>query len=235
MRAVLSIVISIIFFLSFIKKSEDRFLTYIVDLNKESIEMRWKGPDKQPLQSFDKLLTALEQEGKNVHLLMNAGMYDINHAPVGLYIENKSLLHKVNRSKGHSGNFYMEPNGVFAISIHQKPVLIPTDQYAIADTLLYATQSGPMLVIDGKLNPLFAPKSVNTNIRNGVGILPNGKLVFAMSKDEVTFYEFANYFKKLGCKNALYLDGAISRTYCPSAQWPQKGGAFGAMIAVCSK
>lgn len=235
MRAVLSIIISTIFFLSFIKKSEDRFLTYIVDFNKESIEMRWKGPDKQPLQSFDNLLALLESEGKQVHFLMNAGMFDINHAPIGLYIEKKALQHKVNRSKGLNGNFYMQPNGVFAISVHNKPVLIPTDQYAIADTLLYATQSGPMLVVDGKINPLFAPKSVNTNIRNGVGVLPNGKLVFAMSKEEVTFYEFANCFKKLGCKNALYLDGAISRTYCPSAQWPQKGGAFGVMIAVCAK
>jgi uncharacterized protein YigE (DUF2233 family) len=56
-----------------------------------------------------------------------------------------------------------------------------------------------------------------------------------MSKEPVTFYEFALYFKKLGCKNALYLDGAISRAYCPSCKWPQKGGEFGAMIAVFKK
>lgn len=220
---------------AFNKKSEERMLSYVVDLTKERVEMRWKGNDKNPLMSFDHLITQLESEGKTIRFLMNAGMYDTKHAPIGLYIENKVLLHKVNRATGASGNFYMQPNGIFAISTHQKPVIVPTDQYAIADTIQYATQSGPMLVINGKINPLFAPKSVNTNIRNGVGIMPNNKVIFVMSKTEVTFYEFASYFKKLGCKNALYLDGAISRSYCPSANWLQKGGEFGVMIAVTSK
>ena len=39
--------------------------------------------------------------------------------------------------------------------------------------------------------------------------------IFAMLKKEMNFYEFAEYFKKLGCKNALYLDGFVSRTYLP--------------------
>jgi len=230
-----SMLLMLFFLLAFNKKSDEGIVSYTVDLQKERVTMHWRGANHKPLQSLDNLLAQLTAENKEVHFLMNAGMYDASYAPVGLYIENKVLMHKVNRVQQAAGNFYMQPNGVFAISINNRPVLVPTEQYALADTIAFATQSGPMLVLDGKINSLFAPKSVNTNIRNGVGILPNGKILFAMSKEEVTFYEFASYFKRLGCKYALYLDGAISRAYCPSCSWPQKGGAFGVMISVCAK
>jgi uncharacterized protein YigE (DUF2233 family) len=57
-------------------------------------------------------------------------------------------------------------------------------------------------------------------------------LVFAMSKKEINFYDFAKYFKDLGCKNALYLDGFVSRTYLPEKNWKQEDGDFGVIIGV---
>lgn len=69
-----------------------------------------------------------------------------------------------------------------------------------------------MLIINGKINPIFQENSKNLNIRNGVGILENGELIFVMSKKEINFYALAQYFKNLGCKEALYLDGYVSRT-----------------------
>jgi uncharacterized protein YigE (DUF2233 family) len=51
-----------------------------------------------------------------------------------------------------------------------------------------------------------------------------------MSKTFINFYDFAAYFKKAGCKNALYLDGAISQTYLPAKNWNQAGGNFGVII-----
>ncbi len=95
-----------------------------------------------------------------------------------------------------------------------------------------ATQSGPMLVIDGALHPAFNPGSSNLAIRNGVGILPTGKLVFVLSKEPVNFYDFASYFKSLGCLNALYLDGFVSRMYLPEKKWIQTDGNFGVIIGV---
>jgi uncharacterized protein YigE (DUF2233 family) len=89
-----------------------------------------------------------------------------------------------------------------------------------------------MLVIDGKIHPEFKEGSKNVNIRNGVGILPDNRIVFAMSKSEINFYDFANYFKSLGCKNALYLDGFVSRTYLPEQNWTQTDGNFGVIIGV---
>jgi uncharacterized protein YigE (DUF2233 family) len=72
-------------------------------------------------------------------------------------------------------------------------------------------------------------------IRNGVGILPDNKVVFAMSKNEITFYDFAKYFQSLGCKNALYFDGIVSRMYLPEKKWTQTDGNFGVMVGVTNK
>ncbi|HXB14083.1 MAG TPA: phosphodiester glycosidase family protein, partial [Bacteroidia bacterium] len=77
--------------------------------------------------------------------------------------------------------------------------------------------------------------SKNLNIRNGVGILPDGKVVFAMSKSEINFYDFAEYFKNLGCRNALYLDGFVSRAYLPEQNWIQTDGDFGVLIGITEK
>ena len=87
-----------------------------------------------------------------------------------------------------------------------------------------------MLLTEGKMHPAFKPGSGNANIRNGVGILPNGNIVFAMSKGKINFYDFAAYFKQLGCHNALYLDGFVSRTYLPEKHWLQTDGNFGVII-----
>jgi uncharacterized protein YigE (DUF2233 family) len=91
------------------------------------------------------------------------------------------------------------------------------------------------LVIDGEIHKAFNKGSTNLNIRNGVGILPNNKILFAMSKKEINFYDFAEFFKSKGCKNALYLDGFVSRTYCPNQNWMQTDGDFGVIIGVVSK
>jgi uncharacterized protein YigE (DUF2233 family) len=89
-----------------------------------------------------------------------------------------------------------------------------------------------MLLINGNIHPAFIKGSSNLNIRNGVGILPDNTIVFVMSKTQVNFYDFASYFKKLGCKNALYLDGFVSRVYLPDQNWIQTDGNFGVMIGV---
>jgi uncharacterized protein YigE (DUF2233 family) len=107
-----------------------------------------------------------------------------------------------------------------------------TEDFINTGKIKYATQSGPMLVINGEIHSAFKENSTNLNIRNGVGILPNNEILFAMSKKEINFHDFAAYFKKMGCKNALYLDGFVSRTYLPEKRWIQTDGDFGVIIGV---
>ena len=92
-----------------------------------------------------------------------------------------------------------------------------------------------MLVVDGKKHSKFMEGSKNLNIRNGVGILPNGNVLFAISKEKINFYDFAAFFQNKGCKNALYLDGFVSRAYIPSKNWIQLDGRFGVLIGVIKK
>ncbi|CAN5591874.1 hypothetical protein BH10BAC2_BH10BAC2_20990 [soil metagenome] len=162
---------------------------------------------------------------------MNAGMYKEDNSPLGLYIEKQKTLSPLNTSPGN-GNFYLKPNGIFCITTDNAPVICNTTNFKNNGKIKYATQSGPMLVIDGQIHPAFKEGSENLNIRNGVGILPDNTIVFAMSKKEINFYDFAAYFKSIGCKNALYLDGFVSRTYLPEKQWIQTDGNFGVMVAV---
>jgi uncharacterized protein YigE (DUF2233 family) len=89
-----------------------------------------------------------------------------------------------------------------------------------------------MLLTNGQIHPSFTKGSKNLNIRNGIGILPDGRVACVLSRDMVSFYDFAAYFKSLGCRNALYLDGFVSRAWLPAQQWTQTGGAFGVLIAV---
>jgi len=65
-----------------------------------------------------------------------------------------------------------------------------------------------------------------------VGILPNNKVIFAISTDFVNFYDFAEYFKNMGCSNALYLDGAVSQMYLPEKNREQMTGDFGVIIGI---
>lgn len=87
-----------------------------------------------------------------------------------------------------------------------------------------------MLLIDGEIHPKFNEGSKNVNVRNGVGVLEDGSVIFAISKEQINLFDFATFFKNKGCKNALYLDDFVSQAYVPSKGYIQKGGAFGVII-----
>lgn len=155
----------------------------------------------------------------------------VDRRPQGLFIEDGKTQHVVNNKTGF-GNFYLKPNGIFYINAKGQAGVSTTDAFRTAKNIRYATQSGPMLVINGRIHSAFKAGSKNLNIRNGVGILPDNSVLLVMSKGEVNFYDFAEYFQRKGCRNALYLDGFVSRTYYPAVHFEQTDGAFGVMIGV---
>ena len=110
------------------------------------------------------------------------------------------------------GNFFMKPNGVFFIDKQGRPGVLETGAYAAAKPAVeFATQSGPMLVIDGAIHPRFEPDGSSRYSRNGVGIDREGRAVFAISTTAVSLGVFARLFRdELGCANALFFDGGIS-------------------------
>lgn len=98
--------------------------------------------------------------------------------------------------KGTLPNFYLEPNGIFYITNDGKAGVCKTIVYSNIANVEFATQSGPMLLINGKVNKIFNPKSNNLNIRNGVGILPNNDLIFAISTTRLRFMILQSSLKK---------------------------------------
>lgn len=213
---------------------EDGIISYTVDLKHQHLKMYWKNEKGEVIRSIQNLKKQVEDKGEQLIFAMNGGMFMENRDPLGLFIQDGAIKRKLNTAKG-SGNFYINPNGVFYTTRDNKPFICKTSNFVLNKNIMYATQSGPMLVVDGKINTEFTKSSTYVNIRNGVGILPDNKIIFAISKTEVNLYDFADYFKIKGCKNALYLDGYVSKMYLPEKNISEIDGDFGVIIGVTKR
>lgn len=185
-----------------------------------------------PLGTFTRIDAGLAAEGKRLAFAMNAGMYHADRSPVGLYIEAGQQRSPLVTAAG-PGNFGMLPNGVFCLRDGSFAV-IESRKVAGAAACDAATQSGPMLVIDGALHPRFLPDSDSLHIRNGVGVSDDGKrAIFAISHRRVNFHHFARLFRDgLGLRQALYFDGNISRLHAPGLGRSDAGFPMGPVVGL---
>lgn len=205
-----------------------------VDRKQDRLRLFWRNAAGQPYRTFAGVAAAVAAEGKTLAFAMNAGMYKDDFSPMGLLIEDGEQQHPANtiEIKGSPGavpNFYKKPNGVFFLDDTRAGIL-PTDIYEKRRSkTTFATQSGPMLVIDGGLNPIFIPGSTDRTRRSGVGVCEGGAVRFAISDDRVNFHDFARLFRdNLKCPNALFLDGGRGAgIYVPAMDredWSGHGG-----------
>jgi len=198
---------------------------------RQKVQLFWKDDQGKIIGSLGRLNNWLTGKQQKLVFAMNGGMHMEDRAALGLFIQNGKVIRKLNKAKGY-GNFYLMPNGVFYVDNKGKGHVCKTNSFPGSKNIQHATQSGPMLVIDGHIHPGFKKGSSNVHVRNGVGILPDGRMLFAMSRNTVNLYDFAEYFKNKGCKNALFLDGFVSRTWYPAGNWKQDDGHFGVIIGV---
>ena len=163
---------------------------------------------------------------------MNAGMFEADGSPVGWCVAGGKTIKGPNTKKG-DGNFFLKPNGVFAVQDGEASVRETTSAMGTLDKATLVTQSGPQLVIDGQVHPAFREDSTNRHIRNGVGVGADGGVWLAISGEPVSFHESATLFRdELGCPNALFLDGVVSRLHAPGLG--RNGGTtvLGPLLAV---
>lgn len=191
------------------------------------IELFLYAENGQPIAQFDGLPAG-------VHMAMNAGMYHPDRRPVGLYVQDGMEVAGIVTNPG-PGNFGMVPNGVFwsdGQTVHVTETLAFADMEVAP---VFATQSGPMLVIDGKLHPRFLIDSDSRKRRNGVGIAGD-EVVFVISDAPVTFHHFARLFRdEIGAHDALFLDGSVSRIYAPELDRSERGSDLGPIIAIMAE
>jgi uncharacterized protein YigE (DUF2233 family) len=186
----------------------------------------------QPYGTFEALSDALQAQGKTLAFAMNAGMFDENLKPIGLYVEEGKQAKKLNRRNG-GGNFHLKPNGVFFIE-GGKAFVMETEAYAQGKhNPDFATQSGPMLVIDGAIHPKFSATGPSRKRRNGVGVVDDHTVVFAITEGFENFYDFARLFRDgLHVQNALFFDGSVSSLYDAETRRDDAFLPLGPMVAV---
>lgn len=193
-----------------------RFTVCRVDVRKERIQLFHRDPSGQAFKRFEKLVPWVESNGRKLVFAMNAGMYQADFSAVGLFVADAREIVPLNTTKGE-GNFFLKPNGVFLVS-DRGPRVIETSEYPrLRERVLLATQSGPLLLRNGKNHPAFNPASESRLFRNGVGIPSPDLALFVISEVPVNFYEFATFFRDyLRCPDALFLDGTICSLHAPT-------------------
>ncbi len=227
-----------------------KYRILFIDPTKNDIHLHNNGSgDLAPLG--DSWRYFLNEKKIKPYAVVNAGMYELNGAAKGLLIEDKILKHQIDLIDKGAGNFYMQPNGLFYQDTKGQFGILDTKAFNAkfetgklkksqeSSTLNFATQSGPMLVKNNVINSQFIFNSSNFNIRNGVGISTKWKrklVVLVISDTKVNFYDFAFLFKSiLGCENALYLDGAISKMYVEGEKLRDLSGELGPTLLVTEK
>ena len=176
--------------------------------------------------------------GKNesaIAFVMNAGAFGDDLKPIGYYVENGDRLAELNRSDGDS-NFFLKPNGVF-FGTGGSWRIIETDTFlrTIGTRPAFGTQSGPMLVIGGKLHPEVQDDGPSKAIRSGVGVASDGKAHFVIANAPLSYGKLARFFRdELKTPNALFLDSGNSSLWDPASA-RMDGGRVGPLIVVEKK
>jgi uncharacterized protein YigE (DUF2233 family) len=205
------------------------------DARHDELRLVSTGADGRALRRLSRL-AASPMARAPVRFAMNAGMYDAAGAPIGLLIEDGRKRHPLNMREG-PGNFHLKPNGVFSVDADGAPKVETTQAYqARSPSPRWATQSGPMLVIAGKLHPAIQADGASRFIRNGVGIARASEALFVISDRPVSFGRLARLFRdRLHCQDALYLDGSVSSLWAPSLKRMDDSYALGPLLTVTER
>lgn len=135
----------------------------------------------------------------NALIAINGGFFDQNYHPLGLRISNQQQ-HSPLKHISWWGIFYME---------NKKPHLSSLNQYPKNKHVDFAVQSGPRLLINGRI-PSLKPGYAE---RSALGITHDGRLIILVTNHApMTTTDLAQLLKSrpLYCKDALNLDGGSS-------------------------
>lgn len=135
----------------------------------------------------------------NALIAINGGFFDQNYHPLGLRIGNQQQHNPLKRISWW-GIFYVKDN---------KPYLSSLRDYLNDSQVDFAVQSGPRLLIKGKIPPLKTGYAE----RSALGITSDGHVIILVtSNSPMTTTALAQLLKTspLNCNDALNLDGGSS-------------------------
>lgn len=211
----------------------DAYAVCTYSMSEHRIRLFHSDAEGEAYRQFNALERELDEQGQSLIFAMNGGMYHEDRSPVGFFRDEFGDRATVNTNDG-PGNFHLKPNGVFWISRFEAGIHESQTYIDLGIDPTYATQSGPMLVIDGALHPGLNPDGTSRRRRNGVGVSDDGQMVhFAISDTAVTFHDFATLFRdEIGVPDALFLDGQVSRIYAPEINRNELGSDLGPIVGV---
>ncbi len=202
------------------------------------VRLFWKDADGQSYGQFQRLQQALARSGGKLVFAMNAGIYKLaggDYAPCGLHVEEGRVLNLLNRASGQ-GNFYLKPNVVFFVSGDKTGVMETTEFAAARNHAPDRAAIGTAPSSNGRMHPAFRADSASLHHRNGVGIAPNGDVLFAITefsgRQSCEPLRIRRIFPQPWLPVALFLDGDIS------AMWDSDGcpapaiNTFAAILSV---
>jgi len=187
-----------------------------------------------PFRSLAAFDDAIGKRADRVAMAMNGGMFDADGQPIGYYVEDGRRHTVLNESDG-PGNFHLLPNGVFFGGAEGPWRVLETQAFAAqaSDRPDFATQSGPMLVVNGELHPRIRSNGESRKIRNGVGVDASGRALFLISEVPVSFGKMARFYRDvLNAENALFLDGTVSQIWDPANGRMDAGYELGPLIVI---
>lgn len=214
----------------------NRYLVCDIDLRRYDVQIAWNGGQGRPFGAISNFVRALDSaDSRRLALVMNAGMYEPNLAPVGLLVERGKQVAPANTVRG-IGNFYWKPNGIFFVGDGQVGILETSLYLKRRPRTDHATQSGPLLVASGKIESRMSASMSSQKIRNGVGVRDAHTAIFVISDDPVSFSDFARLFRDaLSCPDALYFDGTISDVFVPALKRADRRSTVGPLVAVFAR
>jgi uncharacterized protein YigE (DUF2233 family) len=132
-------------------------------------------------------------------IALNGGFFDHNYHPLGLRISNQQQ-HNPLKNISWWGIFYIK---------NHKAYLANVRQYPHDKSIDFALQSGPRLLVNGKI-PLLKPGLAE---RSALGITSQGQVIILVTENSpLTTPELARIMLSppINCENALNLDGGSS-------------------------
>ncbi len=190
----------------------------------------------QPVRTLRRAAELVAASGHRLVFAMNAGIYEPGLAPTGLAVEAGRELAPLNTRQG-TGNFHAPPNGVFYVTA-SGAAIARTTTFAAAPPpgVRLATQSGPILLEDGAMpaasvRPASGPSA--RRLRRNAVCADHGVATLVIVDSGVTLHELALTLRdQVGCRNALYLDGAISQALDARSGRIDEGVPLGAILGV---
>ncbi|MES2454770.1 MAG: hypothetical protein V4594_04485 [Bacteroidota bacterium] len=115
-----------------------------------------------------------------------------------MYIENGKLIRPLDTIQG-SGNFYLKPNGVFYMTGDNLAVVCFTPDFK--SNRQENTPPSRVYAFDRwQIHPAFKPESTSLNIRNGVGILPDKRVLLVQARNEINLLTLPPTLNPAGIK-----------------------------------